>query len=245
MPETVAAAKTIGQVLWDDLNFEREFYLIPRDTYRSIPPADLDRSGCRSISGRSSAPTASSSARSARARPAYVVQVRLLEVVGGRVGARQGVQRVAQLGQGRRRSTRTRRRTRSISSSAGCAASRGPSCAFSSDRDGERMKGPVGDRDISNIYRSDYDGANQTRITVTAVARHHAGLGARRQPIAYTSWRSGYPDIIVQSMIDRDAAAEAGQGHRPRRRTTCRRGRPTARSSRSCRTATATRRSTS
>src|SRR4029078_5116824 len=37
--ETVAAAKTIGQVLWDDLNFEREFYLIPRDTYRTIPVA--------------------------------------------------------------------------------------------------------------------------------------------------------------------------------------------------------------
>ena len=42
--ETVAAAKTIGQVLWDDLNFEREFYLIARDTYRTIPPAtSLDR----------------------------------------------------------------------------------------------------------------------------------------------------------------------------------------------------------
>src|SRR6185503_19207874 len=38
-PETVAAAKTMGQVLWDDLNFEREFYLIPRDTYRTIPAA--------------------------------------------------------------------------------------------------------------------------------------------------------------------------------------------------------------
>ena len=31
-------------MLWDDLNFEREFYLIPRDTYRSIPPpASLDQ----------------------------------------------------------------------------------------------------------------------------------------------------------------------------------------------------------
>src|SRR5262245_29750592 len=37
--ETVAAAKTISQVLWDDLLFEREFYLISRDTYRTIPPA--------------------------------------------------------------------------------------------------------------------------------------------------------------------------------------------------------------
>ena len=37
--ETVATAKTIGQVLWDDLNFEREFALIPRDIYGSIPAA--------------------------------------------------------------------------------------------------------------------------------------------------------------------------------------------------------------
>ena len=39
--ETQAAAKMIGQVLWDDLNFEREFYLIARDTYRH-PAADVD-----------------------------------------------------------------------------------------------------------------------------------------------------------------------------------------------------------
>ena len=38
-PDAADAAKTLGQVLWDDLNFEREFYLIPRDTYGSIPPA--------------------------------------------------------------------------------------------------------------------------------------------------------------------------------------------------------------
>src|SRR5439155_15162201 len=37
--ETAAIAKTIGQVLWDDFNFEREFALIPRDTYATIPPA--------------------------------------------------------------------------------------------------------------------------------------------------------------------------------------------------------------
>src|SRR5262249_21242145 len=37
--ETVAVAKTIGQVLWDDLNFEREFAFIPRDVYTTIPKA--------------------------------------------------------------------------------------------------------------------------------------------------------------------------------------------------------------
>ena len=35
--ETTEAARVIGEVLWDDLNFEREFYMIPRDTYKSIP----------------------------------------------------------------------------------------------------------------------------------------------------------------------------------------------------------------
>ena len=38
-PETIAAAKLIAQVLWDDLRFEREFRLIPRDIYATIPPA--------------------------------------------------------------------------------------------------------------------------------------------------------------------------------------------------------------
>src|SRR5215203_4135073 len=37
--ETQDAARVIGQVLWDDLNFEKEFYMIPRDTYKSIPAA--------------------------------------------------------------------------------------------------------------------------------------------------------------------------------------------------------------
>ena len=43
--ETQDAARTIAQVLWDDLNYEREFYMIPRDTYKSIPPAAIDRHG--------------------------------------------------------------------------------------------------------------------------------------------------------------------------------------------------------
>src|SRR5688572_2862098 len=38
-PDAADAAKTITQVLFDDLAFEREFYLIPRDTYSTIPAA--------------------------------------------------------------------------------------------------------------------------------------------------------------------------------------------------------------
>ena len=37
--ETAAAARLMAEVLFNDLVFEREFDLIPRDTYRTIPVA--------------------------------------------------------------------------------------------------------------------------------------------------------------------------------------------------------------
>ena len=45
-PETVAAAKLMAEVLFNDLAFEREFDLIPRDTYRTIPPAPVGHRHC-------------------------------------------------------------------------------------------------------------------------------------------------------------------------------------------------------
>ena len=36
---TAEAARTIARVLWDDLEFEREFRMIARDIYRTIPVA--------------------------------------------------------------------------------------------------------------------------------------------------------------------------------------------------------------
>jgi TolB-like protein len=38
-PSSAETAKMLGQVLWDDLNFEREFYMIPRDTAATVPAA--------------------------------------------------------------------------------------------------------------------------------------------------------------------------------------------------------------
>ena len=35
-PEAAEIAKMLGQVLWDDLNFEHDLYMIPRDTYSSV-----------------------------------------------------------------------------------------------------------------------------------------------------------------------------------------------------------------
>ena len=51
-PEVLAAAKTIADVLWDDLAYEKEFYMIPRDILRSIPrPASVEQVPARPVEG--------------------------------------------------------------------------------------------------------------------------------------------------------------------------------------------------
>jgi TolB protein len=198
-PETVAAAKTIGQVLWDDLNFEREFYLIPRDTYRSIPqPASVDQVPLDRWKELGADGVVVGTIR--RNSNGYVVEVRLLQVSGGRVAlGKQYSGSLTSVKDGGRIYAhtasddihQTQRGLRGVART---------KLAFSSDRDGTRMRGPVADRDISNIYRSDYDGANQVRLTYTASLDISPVWAPDGKQIAYTSWRSGYPDIIVQSM---------------------------------------------
>ena len=64
------------------------------------------------------------------------------------------------------------------------------------------MKGPVVDRGISNIYISDYDGANQTRVTVSRSLDITPVWSPDRNSIAYTSYRSDFPDILIQFIYE-------------------------------------------
>jgi TolB protein len=195
--ETVAAAKVMGQVLWDDLNYEREFYLIPRDTYRSIPqPPSLDQVPLDRWRELGADGVIVGSVR--KASTGIVVQVRLLEATTGKsalskeysgsiANPRLYAHTVADEIHLQQRALKGVARTR---------------IAFTSDRDGERMKGPVGDRGISNIYYADYDGANHRRVTVTRSLDIAPAWSPDGKAIAYTSYRSGFPDIIVQHIYE-------------------------------------------
>jgi TolB protein len=193
--DTSAAARTIAQVLWDDLAFEREFYLIPRDTYRTIPAArsvsevPLDRWRELGADGLLIGSVQ-------RADAGLTVDVRLINVstrqvvfskqysgpaTNPRLFAHTIADEVHQQQRGLQGVARTR-------------------LTFSSDRDGERVGGSIADRSVKEIYIADYDGANQRRVTVSRGLNITPVWTPDARGIAYTSYRRGFPDIVV-SMI--------------------------------------------
>ena len=68
---------------------------------------------------------------------------------------------------------------------------------FVSDRNRERLAGPVDNREVKEIYISDYDGANQRRITTTRQLNITPSWSPDARAVAYASYRNVTPQIFI------------------------------------------------
>jgi TolB protein len=212
--ETAAAAKTIASVLWEDLAFEREFYLIPRDTYASIPPArslsdvpfdrwrELGADGLLIGTVQKTANGLRLEVRLFNVRSRQSVFDR--EYSGPATNPRFFAHTVADEVHQQQRALRGVARTK---------------LTFSSDRDGERVQGTVEKREVKEVYISDYDGANQRRVTVNRALNIMPTWSPDARSIAYTSYRRGYPDVFIsliyQGTLQTPMAASGTQNWLP------------------------------
>lgn len=195
--ETQAAARILGDVLWDDFDYEKEFYMIPRDTYRTIPqPATLDQVPLDRWKELGADAVIVGSVR--KTATGVAVQFRLVNVsTGAAVMAKEysGTPRTIQPAEVRQYAhtvaDEVHKQQRQLD---GVARTK---LAFTSDRDGERIRGPVADRGISNLYISDYDGARQTRVTMSRALDISPMWSPDGRTIAFSSWRSGYQDLYL------------------------------------------------
>jgi TolB protein len=194
-PETVDAAKTIGQVLWADLEFEREFSLMARDILATIPPAtsmnDVPLDRWREVNADGViVGTVQKTAAGIR------VEVRLINV------------RSRQTAFGKEYSGAASSRRLFAHSIAddihqqqrallGVARSK---LSFHSDRDSDRMGGTVESRNAREIYIADYDGENQLRVTTQRTLSAFSKWSPDARSIAYTSYRRGPPQIFVSNI---------------------------------------------
>ena len=194
--ETAAIAKTIGQVLWDDLDFEREFTFIPRDVYSTIPRAtsfdDVPFDRWRELNADG---LIVGTVR--KTGTAIRVEMRLYDVRTRRAAFSRQYDGTAANPRlfAHTISDEVHKSQRALN---GVARSK---LTFDSDRDGERMSGLMQNRNIKEIYISDYDGENQRRVTVGKTLNIAPRWSPDGRSIAYTSYRRGGANIFISNIF--------------------------------------------
>jgi TolB protein len=208
-PDTVKAAKTIGQVLFDDIAYEKEFYMIPRDVMKTVPtPASADAVALDRWRDIGADGIVVGTVR--KSGDSVVVEAALIQIGTGKLAlGKQYTGSVKSLADG----GRTYAHTFSDELHKQQFGIRGiarTKLAFSSNRTGDKSAGYVKGRDAANIYFSDYDGANETRVTVYPTLDLSPVWSPDGRAIAYTSYRNNYPDIFISYIYEGRLERPAG-----------------------------------
>ena len=195
--ETAAAAKMIAQVLWNDLEFEREFRMVARDTYESVPAArsltDLPLEEWRILGADGVVSCSVEQTTQDQIRvTARLFNVRSTSSAFGveYSGSDRNIRTYAH-----QLSDEIHRHQRGLR---GVARSK---IAFISDRDSESVLGLVKDRATKEVYFADYDGENVRRVTVSRTLNNNPAWSPNGRAIAYTAWRP-YMDVFVSFIYE-------------------------------------------
>jgi len=196
------AAQAVADVLWDDLDFEREYYLIERETSASVPVRPADQLPFQQWVTLGADFVLAGEAR--RDGERLVIDLRLIGVRGasqGRqaFGARYPGCRFDQL--------RTcahsiaddfHRETRGLE---GVALTK---IGFISDRDAARVTGRPSQTPGTGkeVYVMDYDGYGQQRMTVNRSVNISPAWSSNGTMMAYTSYLTGFPDIYIANLLE-------------------------------------------
>ena len=190
--ETASAAKIMAEVLWNDLNFEREFALVARDVNVTIPAAksmtdvpldrwrEVDADGViiGSVQKLDKAVRVEVRLFNTRSRTSAFAREYSGSIANPRAFAHQISDEIHQQQRALRGVARTK-------------------LTFNSDRDGERMSGTIEQRSAKEIYIADYDGENQRRVTTGFSLNITSTWSPDGRSIAYTSYIRGMPNIFV------------------------------------------------
>jgi TolB protein len=194
--ETQEMARTIGEVLWNDLDYEREFYMIPRDTYKSVPPPaavneppfdrwrELGADALALCAVQKTGTQVRVELRLFAVRSRQIAYSR--EYTGSanpRLYAHTMADEIHQSQRGLRGVARTK-------------------IAFVSDRDRQRVTGTVENRDVKEVYYADYDGFNPKRVTVGRHLNNAPTWSPDGRALLYTSWQTGFPDIYISRIFE-------------------------------------------
>ena len=197
-------ARVVAEVLWNDLDYEREYQMISRKATAGIPAAtspallpfdtwkeagaDYVMMGTVQDNGGKLA-----------------VEIRVVRVGGVEPGAIKFAQRYDGCASANLRycahhiADDVHKKEMNLD---GVARTR---IAFTSDRAGERLPGrPTQDSTVGKeIYLMDYDGARQTRVTSSRSLNIAPTWGPDGRTLAYASFASGYPDVYVSTLDGR------------------------------------------